>query len=64
MEMATEKTRSIAINDAMIDKLVNAFENSLGIKPTNRNAVELAVREKIEQLEKQSKRSPVVAKNR
>ncbi|MCL8265558.1 hypothetical protein M9Y82_02595 [Leptospira weilii] len=62
MEMATEKTRSIAINDAMIDQLISAFEASTGIKPTNRHAVELAMRDKIEQLDK-LKRS-LVAKNR
>ncbi len=60
--MATEKTRTVAVTETMVDQLIIAFEHSTGVKPTNRQAVELAMRDKIEQLEKQ-KRS-LVAKNR
>ncbi|WP_061224963.1 hypothetical protein [Leptospira weilii] len=62
MEMATEKTRTVAVTETMVDQLIIAFENSTGVKPTNRQAVELAMRDKIEQLDK-LKRS-LVAKNR
>ncbi|EKO16407.1 MULTISPECIES: hypothetical protein [Leptospira] len=60
MEMAIEKRRTVSLSDEMIEKLLEAFKKSTGVKPTNKYAIEAAMMDKIEWLEKRS----LVAKNR
>ncbi|WP_016761958.1 hypothetical protein [Leptospira kirschneri] len=61
MEMAIEKRRTVSLSDETIERLLEAFKKSTGVRPTNKYAIETAMMDKIELLEK---RSPVIAKNR